>query len=134
MLFDPSYPTRLWTMFELAAFLKAHEDVADGLIIRPTFLGPAAVGLFVFDTLLAICIILASYEEIELNILVLALVFYFIFASGGHWLRGYFRQIDECLDKLKSFSLKEATSQCCTMNHRDNEARQALGILFLLPL
>ncbi|CAE7339899.1 GPI10 [Symbiodinium natans] len=119
VLFDPTYTTRLWTIFELAAFLKAHGDVAHALIIRPTFLATAAVGVFVFLALIAICIMIASYAEMRQTLLVLVFVEYLIFACGGHWLRGYFQQVDECFERLQNFSLKEANSHCCTVDHVD---------------
>ena len=46
VMWDSTYPTRLWTVFELAAFLKSHGDESP-LLIRPTILGPTAIALFV---------------------------------------------------------------------------------------
>ena len=115
----PSYPTRLWTIFEIAAFLRSHEDVTDKLIVRPTFLGPAAVAVFLFCSFLMLGVLFADFEDMESNF-VMQLAFQFtIFAAAGHWLRSYYRQVEECHRQVRNFSLSGVKSYCCSMKHVD---------------
>ena len=47
VLWDPTFVQRLWCMFELAAFLKSHEDEKHKhrLSVRPIFLGPCTFAI-----------------------------------------------------------------------------------------
>eukprot|EP00438_Fugacium_kawagutii_P010837 Skav222081 [mRNA] locus=scaffold2165:4585:5484:- [translate_table: standard] len=125
VLFDWTYSSRLWTIFELAAFLKSH-DVTHALIIRPTFLGPASALLFMFLTLVMVCIVFASFQEMQETFLVLTFVQYAIFSIGGHYLRRYLLQIDECYQQLRDFHLHKVSSHCCSVNHLDESGCELL--------
>ena len=119
VLLDPSYPTRLWTIFEVAAFLRSHQDATDRLIIRPTFLGPGAVAGFFFFSFMTLGFILSDWEAVEAALPVQTTFMFVIFAAFSHWLRGYFRQIEECHTQVRNFSLNGVKSYCCSMNHVD---------------
>ena len=119
VLLDPSYPTRLWTIFEVAAFLRSHQNATDGLIIRPTFLGPGAVSAFFFFSSMMLGVIMSDWEEAEAALPVQTAFQFTIFAALSHWLRSYFLQMEECHRQVRNFSLNGVKSYCCSVNHVD---------------
>lgn len=123
VLFDKTYPTRLWTIFELAAFLRSHEDATERLIIRPIFLGPAVVFLFLALACFMMGALLVGDEDVTRLYPFLTALAFLIFVFGGHILRSYFREIDECHRRLKSFTLREVSSHCCSVKHLDEDGR-----------
>eukprot|EP00913_Durusdinium_trenchii_P012719 g11945.t1 len=74
---DATYNHRLWCLFELAAFLKSRgNSTARPLVVRPTALGPVALGLFTGLSLGIMSLLLvpragSSASTITLRILVL---------------------------------------------------------------
>ena len=123
VLFDPSYPTRLWTIFEIAAFLRSHEDAADRLIVRPTFLGPAAAGVFLFLAFMMVGVGLSDSEDTGVVYASQTTFQFVIFFAFGHWLRGYYRQMEECHRQVRTFSLSGVKSHCCSMKHVDRAGK-----------
>lgn len=55
ILWDPTWTERLWCLFELAAFLQSKKGQQKELIVRPTFLGPMQVALFLLAAALTPC-------------------------------------------------------------------------------
>ncbi|CAK9043355.1 unnamed protein product [Durusdinium trenchii] len=128
VLFEPSYITRLWTIFEIAGFLNTHRNddgVSSGLIIMPTFLGPTAVAIFLSAAMINMSLLL-NYGGRMQTILAVTCVVFCVCANGIHWLRGYFRWIDECCSQLKNFSMEKAHSHCCKSNHLNEAGSQIM--------
>ncbi|CAK9043375.1 unnamed protein product [Durusdinium trenchii] len=128
VLFEPTYTTRLWTIFEIAGFLKSHGDragLSSCLIILPTFLGPTAVAIFLSATMINMSVVF-DYGGRMQTILAVTCVVFCVCANGIHWLRGYFRWIDECCSQLQNFSMEKAHSHCCKSNHVNEEGSQIM--------
>ncbi|CAK9043360.1 unnamed protein product [Durusdinium trenchii] len=128
VLFEPTYITRLWTIFEIAGFLNTHRNddgVSSGLIIMPTFLGPTAVAIFLSAAMINMSLLL-NYGGRMQTILAVTCVVFCVCANGIHWLRGYFRWIDECCSQLKNFSMEKAHSHCCKSNHLNEAGSQIM--------
>ena len=121
VLWDSTYPTRLWTVFELAAFLKSHGDESH-LLIRPTILGPTALAVFVCCGLLfhvSRIVIVVSEERGAQHSLQQISMSFVISVVLMHLLRVHFERVEAALLQLKGFTLADTTTQCCTSDHRD---------------
>ena len=118
VLWDATYPTRLWTMFELAAFLKSHGDESH-LLIRPTVLGPTAICGSLCIGFVFMAHILVSTENFLRDSLVHIAVSLIICVGFVHLLRLYCEWVETAWLQLRSFSLVDAKTHCCSSNHVD---------------
>ena len=118
VLWDATYPTRLWTMFELAAFLKSHGDESH-LLIRPTILGPTAICGFLCIGFVFMAQILVSSDNSMRDSLVHIGVPLIICVGFVHLLRRYCEWVETAWLQLRSFSLVDAKTHCCSSNHVD---------------
>ena len=85
VLWDPTWSERLWCVFELAAFLKSKEPGKGELLIRPTFLGPCSIFLFVCAFLVMVpAETVASAESSRDTVVLVPLlgVFLVVFVTG----------------------------------------------------
>ena len=70
--------------------------------------------------------LLLNYGGRMQTILAVTCVVFCVCANGIHWLRGYFRWIDECCSQLKNFSMEKAHSHCCKSNHLNEAGSQIM--------
>lgn len=116
VLWDPTYFTRLWCTFELAAFLRLNDSAAQVLvwpITRPTML------LFVITALSVININREIFEIhgrqvptkraccVEIVLLIILC----------HSSRKNGRDVYHIHEQMETFSLKQAQCWCCSVNH-----------------
>ena len=118
VLLDPTYPTRLWTMFEIAAFLKSHNSSRE-LVIRPTILGPTALGLSLFVFQLCLWFVAVMNGAGLQSLLIQAGCSWPFYVFITHMLRQYFAWVEEFTRQLGSFTVADAQTECCTANHVD---------------
>ena len=126
VLLDSSYPTRLWTVFELAAFLKSHGGLEDtsGLVIRPINLGPAAVFLFTIQLLIVMMVVVQVSTTDVLQAMIRRTAYaVLIMVPLVHRARGHFRWVEKCRLMLQNFTLEDAHSHCCAVQHLDDYGR-----------
>ena len=120
VMWERTYATRLWTVFELAAFMKSrgqlHNSSLGGLIIRPIMLGPTGCGLFAI--LVPLSFFVTSVEGSNLaQALLLRGVFLFLFlVPVTHAVRAHFRWVDLYRIQLENFRLGDAH---CAFEHLD---------------
>ncbi|CAE7655663.1 unnamed protein product [Symbiodinium sp. CCMP2456] len=132
VLWDPTWVTRLWCTFEVAAFLHSRSPGCKvDLQIIPPLLGPALLGCEMLFCVLGVVYVyiessLASSDEAsdeaivvgELYILlvgILGLLFGFV----THALRGHARSVDTLQEQLRCFKVEHARSACCDHGHDD---------------
>ena len=120
ILWDPTWTERLWCLFELAAFLKSKKTQEQTLIVRPIFLGPISVTLFVTMFAFGLPINLVPIDDWTTALVPIA----FALLSGvavGFWtlstLRSYFRDLDTMKEQLLSISFDRTRAACCDQNH-----------------
>jgi len=118
VLWDSSYVTRLWCVFELAAFLKSHRDEwTKHLQIRPTVLAPVSIGLSLslFGFMLALLTIPFANPLFGTCLLLVlgSVVFYVSFAS----FRAYYRDVEIMQEQLNNFDVAKTKCYCCSANH-----------------
>ena len=123
ILWDPTWTERLWCLFELAAFLHSKKDLKKELIIRPTFLGPVHLGVFLTRVAGMIPFTMApidvsygvtSFVVPAIFVCLSGFVFFYVAMST---LRRYFRDLDLMKQQLLSISFDTARSSCCDTNH-----------------
>ncbi|CAJ1363882.1 unnamed protein product [Effrenium voratum] len=122
VMWDSTYAERLWCVFELAAYLKSHEDSSCKLMVRPVLLGPLTLITFFVVTLRS-CILVAGFPVVSKDVLaglsaVAALLA--VCALQVQKLRGYNRSMEALQHQLSSFSFAQTKSYCCSANHKDD--------------
>ncbi|CAK9006026.1 Mannosyltransferase [Durusdinium trenchii] len=94
------------------------------LVIRPTFLGPAAMLGVVLLLFVQICTVLATFEDHRINLAIMTLNVMSA-ALGSHSLRAYFHWVDSCCRQLTQFAVAKAETNCCRVNHVESGKRIA---------
>ena len=131
ILWDATWGERLWCLFELAAFLKSKDTCEETLTIRPTFLGPCSIVLFicVFVVMLPLTtlpipdpghlgLVYFIFIPISGSCLFLFLAGYFVVAA----FRAYFRSVQELKAKLQNISFDNTRCSCCDLEHAQGGA------------
>ena len=123
ILWDPTWAERLWCLFELAAFLKTKETQKQVLVVRPIFLGPISIAIFLTVSMSVMPITTAPIESIDTPtslivpisaILLLGLVVLYPVLST---IRSYFRHLEVMKRQLQAISFDTTRSACCDLNH-----------------
>ena len=123
ILWDPSWTERLWCLFELAAFLQSKKDLKKELIIRPTFLGPVHIAVFLTCVAGMIPLTMAPIDvsngaiAFVVPAIFMCLSGFVVFYVAMSTLRRYFRDLDIMKQQLLSISFDTARSSCCDTNH-----------------
>ena len=134
VLWDPTWSERLWCVFELAAFLKSKAPSGAGeqvLLIRPTFLGPCSIGLFIGVFLVfvpATTIPMRDRDSLGAYLILVPLsgVFLFLFIMGyvlAAAFRAYFRSVETLKENMRKISFDNARCSCCDQDHVQGGAR-----------
>ena len=121
VVWEASYVERLWCMFEIAAFLKAHPEAVsekpEMVQVKPLMMGfqvclagvsMLGIGTFVVVHPFADIFWLLVFLWIAMEALYLA-----------HAFRGYFRSLDATNQQLQQFQLQTCHCWCCSVNHVD---------------
>ncbi|CAK8987478.1 unnamed protein product [Durusdinium trenchii] len=131
VVWDESYADRLWCMFEIAAFLKAHpEAVAEKpemVQVRPLLLGfPVCLGSV---SMLAqgVFVLVEPFDNVIFWPVVL------LFAAMQalylvHAFRGYFRSLEATNQRLQQFQLQKCHCWCCSVNHVNPASGQPIQL------
>ena len=133
VLWDPSWSDRLWCLFELAAFLKCKKEGSQQVLkIRPTFVGPCSVAIFLTSSAAMTALTTLPMPEGGAGFASLLPVIGFLACGGvtGWWalmaFRGYFHSLTVLDKKLTSISFEEVRSSCCELNHVNNAGHPML--------
>mmetsp|Transcript_80927 Transcript_80927/g.203603 ORF Transcript_80927/g.203603 Transcript_80927/m.203603 type:complete len:594 (+) Transcript_80927:56-1837(+) len=118
VLWDPTYVTRLWCVFELAAFLHAHaKSESFGVLCRPVMVGPMTVSIFLVFAIEFMCILLLPASVVMTFVPTSSWVMFSILI---HLLTGYHHSLKILQADFKHFQVSRAGCFCC------NEARHNL--------
>ncbi|CAE7942476.1 unnamed protein product [Symbiodinium sp. KB8] len=122
ILWDPTWTERLWCLFELAAFLKSKTSQQQHLVVRPIFMGPLSIAVYLTFAAVAMTIAtvpIRAHEEKNFVQLLSAIVFCaFVFAvPTASTIRSYFRDLDTMKLQLSSISVDTTKSSCCDRHH-----------------
>lgn len=124
ILWDPTWTERLWCLFELAAFLQSKKTQNKTLIIRPIFLGPVSMVLFLAMFVAMLPGILVSYQFSyrSLGAIYIPIAAILLLGLASSYpcvstLRKYFRDLDAMRQQLLSISFSTAHCSCCALGH-----------------
>jgi len=131
VLWDKTYFTRLWCVFEFAANVKLQMCGHDTrLKVEPSRYGPMVLAIFAFDVFEASFGIgqpiansqlhESAVDMVAYTVLAVAMVFLAV-AMGNH-----VEEIAEQTRQLKTFSFREARCFCCTVGHVHPETGDGL--------
>ena len=132
ILWDPTWTERLWCLFELAAFLKSKKTSSrkQTLIVRPIFLGPISIAVFVFCTAVCLPFLTVSFDNAVEGLLGVvvpaALVASFAAYPAVATARNYFQQLDIMKQQLLAISFDTTRSSCCDQNHKSPSGQSML--------
>ncbi|CAJ1353859.1 unnamed protein product, partial [Effrenium voratum] len=116
VLLDPTYVGRLWCTFEMAAWMKSHENSPGRFIVRPIIMGPISVTIFLF-VLLGYGTAALLPDQVTSLWWPLFFLTLLLTVLTVHVLRGYHRSCCHVAEKLRSFKAQEAKCHCCSVGH-----------------
>lgn len=137
VLWDSTYVSRLWCIFELAAFLRNNQQATSGsyiggsdsalnvpqgrhgsrgahdcLLVRPVTLGPCTLGVYLTAMSLGVT------HLIPHTIWWMRLCFQVVPAFFSiHVFRNYTCSVHTLAQELETFSMKQTKCGCCAVNH-----------------
>ncbi|CAE7410120.1 unnamed protein product [Symbiodinium sp. CCMP2456] len=122
ILWDATYSDRLWTMFEVAAFLHSREKgETPKVVLRPTILGPCYLVLT-----LTLILVLTIGDNVACDLSAssryVVWAFQFLICCCGLSVniaafRAYFRSVSDSQEKLASWRLADVKCACCDTGH-----------------
>ncbi|CAE7243284.1 unnamed protein product [Symbiodinium sp. CCMP2592] len=139
VFWDPTWVTRLWCIFEVAAFLHSRtEGCKADLQIIPPLLGPVLLGgemLFCVLGVLFLYIessLVSSDEAIDIAVgeqyIMIVALLGLLSSFVTHAWRGYARSIDTLQEQLREFKVEHART-CCNGDHGNRPLRDREIIL-----
>ena len=122
ILWDPTWTERLWCLFELAAFLKTKNTAGKQVLaVRPIFLGPISIAMFLASFAVALTLTTAAFPDELLGMIFVvgpALLIGMVVAYPTVMtIRSYFRDLDIMKEQLLNISFDATRSSCCDQNH-----------------
>ncbi|CAE7279543.1 unnamed protein product [Symbiodinium sp. CCMP2456] len=131
ILWDPTWTQRLWCLFELAAFLKSKTSSQQHLIVRPIFMGPLSIAVYLTFAAFAMpmaVVPLPGFDARTVAQLLSAIVFCMLVVAVPtvSTIRSYFRDLDTMTLQLSSISVDSTRSTCCDTHHVTPEGGRIL--------
>ena len=122
VLWDATWGDRLWCLFELAAFLKSKGADEQVLFIRPTFLGPSSIVLFIATFFVVSPVTTIPMPKPDPTAFVYFFGFYlFLLVISAYFIiaafRAYFRSVEALKAKLQNISFDDTRCLCCDLDH-----------------
>ncbi|CAE7811112.1 unnamed protein product [Symbiodinium sp. CCMP2456] len=119
VVWDPSYLSRLWCVFELAAFLHAHrEDPQTRLVIKPTVLVPMT--FLMAMTTSFILLFETSLPDTD-EVAFMRILLFVLSQFPNIWLiQRLWRTVMEAEKQFGTFSFEKVTCYCCSSDHKDS--------------
>ncbi|CAE7244750.1 unnamed protein product [Symbiodinium sp. CCMP2592] len=122
VVWDPSYLSRLWCVFELAAFLHGHREDQSSLLMKRLVIKPSVLVPVTF-LLVANVVLLLLFETVLPDTDVVAFLRIFLFALSQlpnvYLLRRLWRAVVDAERQFRTFSLQKVKCWCCSVNHLD---------------
>ncbi|CAE7821183.1 unnamed protein product [Symbiodinium sp. CCMP2592] len=127
VLWDPSYATRLWCVFEMAAFAWAHRnDLKNRVEIRPVIFAPVYFGLMV-TSVINWALLTMFPRTPTMSITVWPALQSIICILGVHFLRSFHRDMTILRQHLAEFQAANAQCYCCSVSHRLPETGERIA-------
>ncbi|CAJ1371363.1 unnamed protein product [Effrenium voratum] len=127
VIWDPTYVKRLWCVFELAAYLKSHEDERKGkLVVLPSLLGPCSVAFALGCCSFMAVLLIVEFASPIAGVAVLVLLGTAGFYLAAAQFREIYRDLDSMQAQMKEFEVDKAESFCCSCNHLNSKGQNIL--------
>jgi len=127
VLWDPSYATRLWCVFEMAAFAWAHRnDLKNRVEIRPVIFAPVYFGLMA-TSVINWALICMFPRNATMSVTVWPALQSFICILGVHFLRSFHRDMTILRQHLAEFQAANAECYCCSVEHKLPETGERIA-------
>lgn len=111
VLLDSSYRTRLWCVFEVAAFMKTHEKhTPDNLCLKPLVIGKVSLISLIW------CVVVVVGFRIT-NVVTMMVPAMLVLTALSHSGRSYQRTIADLVASLETFRMSGTKCYCCTVDH-----------------
>ncbi|CAE7030157.1 cpr6 [Symbiodinium natans] len=118
VLWDTTFASRLWCLFEIAAFLKSHEDGLEHLLIKPTYLAPSTLVISLCVTLMMLFELLVPFVSVYVVVLKLSLLALSC-VTAARLLFLYYGSVRALKEQLREFRMQDAKCVCCDLGHLD---------------
>lgn len=125
VVWDPSYLSRAWCIFELAAFLHSHRDTAKAnLVVKPTSIAPATFVIQIGGVLLLLFeLVLPANDTVFVARIVYAVIWNLaIFLV----LRRFWRNVVIAEDQFRNFRWQDTKCHCCAGDHRSEDGSKII--------
>lgn len=122
VLWDSSYTSRLWCMFELAAFLHGKGPAADAerhLLVCPVFVGPALLLGNLGLSLLLLATEVTQLPTIPWGAMIICGLFFPCFTVLAYVVLEHCRSIEVVQNQVRYFTIQHALCHCCSSGHTD---------------
>jgi len=125
VVWDPSYLSRAWCIFELAAFLHSHRDSAKAsLVVKPTSIAPATFLIHIGGVLLLLFEIVLPANDI---VFVVRIVYMFMWNVVIFFLlRRFWRDVVIAEDQFRNFRWQDTKCHCCSKGHRSEDGSKIM--------
>eukprot|EP00439_Symbiodinium_sp_Y106_P006653 s2933_g1.t1 len=119
VLWDSSYTSRLWCVFELAAFLRCHGTLEEAppLVVRPTFLAPCTLTIAGSLCGFMVALLFIPFDNPLFGSLVLIAIGSACLYLSAAAFRAYFRDVELMQEHIRSFRVQNAKCFCCSQDH-----------------
>ncbi|CAJ1424629.1 unnamed protein product, partial [Effrenium voratum] len=127
VLWDPSYATRLWCVFEMAAFAWAHRnDLKNRVEIRPVIFAPVYFGLMM-SSIINWALICFFPKTLTLSVTFWPALESLICILGVHYLRSFHRDMTILRQHLAEFQVANSHCYCCSVQHKMPETGERIS-------
>ncbi|CAJ1344167.1 unnamed protein product [Effrenium voratum] len=128
VLWDPSYATRLWCVFEMAAFAWAHRnDLKNRVEIRPVIFAPVYFGLMMSSSIINWALICFFPKTLTLSVTFWPALESLICILGVHYLRSFHRDMTILRQHLAEFQVANSHCYCCSVQHKMPETGERIS-------
>eukprot|EP00929_Paragymnodinium_shiwhaense_P109097 TRINITY_DN7546_c0_g1_i17.p1 TRINITY_DN7546_c0_g1~~TRINITY_DN7546_c0_g1_i17.p1 ORF type:complete len:318 (-),score=35.12 TRINITY_DN7546_c0_g1_i17:59-1012(-) len=124
VLWSPSYFSRLWCTYELAAWFRFQKRVSSVVFVpvEIPFSTLCAFGCFELSSLLLHMEVIRDLTTPFTGSTTIAGLFLL-----SYCLQGYVQRVDDLQQQLEQFSIQDTACFCCTMGHKDPQTGACLN-------
>ncbi|CAE7542034.1 unnamed protein product [Symbiodinium sp. CCMP2456] len=129
VLWDSSYTSRLWCMFEIAAFLHGKGPSADAqrhLVACPVFVGPTLLLGHLGLSILLLAFEFSQLPMIPWGTIIICGLCFPCFTALAYVVLEHCRSIDVVQNQVRYFTIEQSLCYCCSCGHTDPLTREPM--------
>ena len=116
VLWDPNWPSRLWCVFELAAFLSLNKGAPR---VCPTIMGPCSIAVFFMVACVMSPVTFSPLQDYDLT-MVISCVAVLGASTACPAIRvfgAYYRAVEDMEKTLRTLRIMDTSCSCCASGH-----------------